>query len=65
MFAIPVLTVLEHQLLGRINAGLKLKIDHVPIMAEYYNILKMKQENIDAIKETLNKLQNWLCLKIN
>jgi uncharacterized membrane-anchored protein YhcB (DUF1043 family) len=55
-FAIPVLNMLELQLLNKIDVGLSLKMNRIPLISEYHSILKMKQENLQSIKETLDAI---------
>ena len=55
-FAIPVLNMLELQLLNKIDVGLSLKMNRIPLISDYHSILKMKQENLQSIKETLDAI---------
>jgi flagellar hook-basal body complex protein FliE len=55
-FAIPVLNMLELQLLNKIDVGLSLKMNRIPLISDYHSLLKMKQENLQSIKETLDAI---------
>lgn len=57
-FAIPVLNMLELQLLNKIDVGLSLKMNRIPLISEYHSILKLKQANLQSIKETLDAIGN-------